>query len=97
MDNVYTNTTTGTLDAPPDWDHSQLEVSPLYVSIGHIKGMKCYSTYWVPSPEELDMLKNGGCVEIINLGVQPPMQVNALAIPMVPDAGLVHAEPEVPQ
>lgn len=80
MDNVYTSTTTGQMKPPEDWDHSEVKIHPLYVSNGNIGQHKCFVTYWRPSQEEIETLVMGGAIEVILLGVQCPMQVNALVI-----------------
>ena|SRR5205809_7051712 len=89
MDNVYTSTTTGQMKAPDDWDHSEVQVHPLYISAGNVGKHQCFASYWKPSVEDLEILNAGGAVEVMLLGVQPAMQVNAQAIPEVDPASIV--------
>lgn len=97
MDNVYTNTTSGQMAAPGDWDHSQVSISPLFVTNGSINGHKVFATYWKPTNEEIEQLVLGGVIEVLCLGAQTPMQLQVMAIPEVEDAVLVNPTVETPQ
>lgn len=98
MDNVHTNTTTGIMKPPQDWDHGEVQVNDLYVTTGSIGKHKCFATYWRPSQEELEILTLGGALEVLILGTQPPMQVNVLALPEVDsEASVITDVPEIQQ
>lgn len=96
MDNLVTNTTSGKLDAPPDWDHSEVSIDSLYVTKGTLGKHEIFATYWKPTEEELRLIAAGGVFEIICLATQPPMQVGIIDIPMIKPEDIQQAV-EMPQ
>lgn len=65
---------------PANWDDrgGLLRLPVLHAMQGHVHGMKVFLTRWKPSAEELQMLLQGGEVELACVGGQPACNVSAV-------------------
>lgn len=65
---------------PADWDDrgGALRLPVLYAMQGQVHGVRVFLTRWKPTAEELQMLLQGGEVELACVGGQPACNVSAV-------------------
>lgn len=67
----------GVLGAPAGWDQEQLPCDAVAITRSTVEGMPCVSTFWRPTPEEVEMLKAGGLVVLSVIGhTMPPVMLD---------------------
>lgn len=54
--------------APVDWDHNNLPCGALPTTVSVAYNMPEIKSYWKPTPEELELLNNGGLVTLKVIG-----------------------------
>lgn len=52
------------IGAPAGWDQDELPCNAVPVTDDYMVGLPCVTTYWRPTPDELERLKNGGLVRL---------------------------------
>ena len=77
--------------APEDHDHQKLPIGQLplkkvvYQSEENKEFIWAeYTSCWKPSKEELDILNEGGVVQVSLIGIVPPIAVNAAKVEILP-------------
>lgn len=64
------------LGAPKNWDQGELPCSALAITDMEFGGQQCVASFWLPRPEELAELNNGGTVVLMIFGQgMPPASV----------------------
>lgn len=73
---------THVLGAPKDWNDA-VECEPLIVRLA--EGIS--TSVWKPSPEDIEMLRQGAMIVLHVWGGQPPVQVSAAFVSELPRHG----------
>lgn len=85
------------LGAPVDWDVSKMgECLKLPVIREEIDGVLHFTSFWKLSPEALDVLKNGGAVQLTCLTGQPPVSLSVIDVTDGATVAPVPVEPPEP-
>lgn len=70
----YPENTTRVMNAPADWDNTTIPVEGLPIVDAKLEdGTNVMMSVWLPTPDELEMLNNGGRVVLSILGEQHPI------------------------
>ena len=65
------------LGAPAGWEQGELPCSALAVTDTEVGGAAAIASFWVPSPEELKLLNEGGTVALFVIGYgMPPVALS---------------------
>lgn len=76
MRSVKPNGATQKLKPPKDWDHTKIPCDDLWIKAWVIEGIPYLASAWLPTPEELKKLNEGGPVLITILNpTMPPVAV----------------------
>jgi hypothetical protein len=66
------------LGAPKDWDQGAMPCGALAITRCDIDGLPCIMSFWRPSLEEINILKEGGTVALMVFGQgMPPVTLAA--------------------
>ena len=64
------------LGAPKGWDQSTAKVSALPITRTEMDGHDAIISFWKPTPEEIEELKNGGLIALWVIGSgMPPVAI----------------------
>jgi hypothetical protein len=63
---------------PKDWDNEKGSCVGLSVIEEDINGLHVCQSIWEPTPDELEILKNGGHVVLSVIGGQPPVSLTSI-------------------
>jgi hypothetical protein len=67
---------------PEGWDQGRATCDDLWVEVNELAGLPLASSYWVPTPEELRILNDGGHVRLTVVGGQPPVALEIVPSPV---------------
>lgn len=76
MDQLRHVSNNGILQPPAGWDQTQIECTPLTVTVLEDNGTKMVKSYWKPTAEELEWLASGAAVVLFVIGDgMPPVAI----------------------
>jgi len=80
-------TTTRDLGAPQGWDQRKLSCGSLPISDSHMAGVPCMYSYWQPTSEEIELIKQGAVIQLGVVGQgHPPVSMQVTLMPPKPGA-----------
>lgn len=79
MNSVQTISTGTSLGPPKGWNQDELICDSLWVNKTEYGGVPAVVSFWKPTEDELDWLKNGALIELSIIGYNmPPVAVNVV-------------------
>lgn len=76
MNKTQHRSNNGVLGAPAGWDQATLPVDALPITRTTYDGVDAIVSFWRPTPDEIDALKNGALVMLSVIGsAMPPVAI----------------------